>query len=69
MKCRSIHTRFEFFDGEFSSLAMFANGLVNSPISSTADEADHLVAVNNSDLALVARIRAYTPISRIWMKD
>jgi hypothetical protein len=58
MKCSWIHTGLEFLDGEFSSLAMSAYGLVNSSICSTADETDDLVAVNNSDLALVSHIRA-----------
>src|SRR5277367_2236314 len=37
--------RLEFLDGKLSSLAMTAYSLVDSSISPTADEADHLIAV------------------------
>jgi hypothetical protein len=61
-----FHTRFKFLDGEFARLAMAADSLVDSPISSTADESDHLVPVNNADFALIAHILWDTPINWVW---
>jgi len=58
-------TRLEFLDGEFSCLAIPADGFVDSPIGSTADEADDFVAVNHPDLALISGTGPDTPI--IWI--
>jgi hypothetical protein len=42
--------RLELLDGELAGLALPADGLVDAAIGSTADEADDLVPVNDTDL-------------------
>lgn len=59
-------TRLELLDSKLSGLAMTTDSFVDSAVSSTADESNDLVAVNDPDLALISHIRACTPISWIW---
>jgi hypothetical protein len=54
----------KLFDGKLASLAMTANGFVNSAICTAADESNDLVAVDDSDFTLIADMSG-SPISWI----
>jgi hypothetical protein len=59
------HTGFEFLDGELPGLAMSADCFVDPSICSRTDEADDLVAVDDTNLTLVADIRTDSAVSRV----
>lgn len=59
-------TRFELLNGKLARLAMTANGLVDSSIGTTADEADNLVAVNDPNFALISHVWPNSSIRRVW---
>jgi hypothetical protein len=47
-------TWLEFLDGKLANLAVATNSFVHSSIGTRTDEADDLVSVYDSDLALVS---------------
>jgi len=63
---RGTHTRLKFLDSKLPSLAMTANGLVDSSISTTANKADDFVPVYDPNFALIPHIGANTTIRRIY---
>ena len=60
----SLLVGLKLLDGKLASLAMTANGLVNSAIGTAADESNDLVAVNDADFTLIADMSS-SPISWI----
>ena len=59
-------TWLEFLDSEFASLAVSADGFVDSSIGSTTDEPDYFVSVYNSDFTLIPDVWSNTPITWVW---
>jgi hypothetical protein len=60
-----MQTWFKFLDGYLSALPIPCHGLVHASISSTTDEANNFVPVDNANFALVANI--WTNTSIIWI--
>ena len=58
----SLFVGLELLDGEFTRLALAAEGLVDATIGAAADEADDLVLVGHADFALVA----HRPAVGVW---
>lgn len=63
----ALFVGFELFDGKLAGLTMTADCFVNSAIGPRADEADDLVAVDDTNFALVADVWTDSSITRVCL--